>query len=270
MIKNYNLIGREFEFEVHDEEELTSDLIKKYGCNVDMETVYAYNYLLKEGDYFIDVGANIGWTTVFASMSVGNSGHVFSFEPDEKNYQILTNNIERNRFQNVTTIKQALSNSEYIGQLYQSKANFGNHMLDPEYYNPEHHITRSSVPVTTLDKFLLKEQIDVEKIALIKVDVEGTEPRVFEGGKKYFGAYRPNIIVEFSPFQMKQCGQSAFDILSFIDRYDYRPHLFGFIELDQPEYNITPLSIMDLINLTRDLFDRGAYKDLLLIHQSRL
>lgn len=270
MIKTYNLIGREFEFELHDEEELTSDLIKKFGCNVDMETVYAYNYLLKEGDYFIDVGANIGWTTVFASMSVGDSGRVFSFEPDEKNYQLLINNVERNHFQNVTTIKQALSNSEYTGQLYRAKENFGNHMLDPAFYNPENHLGRISVPVTTLDKFLLKEQIDAEKIALIKVDVEGTEPRVFEGGKRYFESYRPNIIVEFSPFQMKQCGHSAFDILSFIDRYEYRPHLFGFIELDRPEYNIIPLSVMDLIYLTKDMLERGAYKDLLLIHQSRL
>ena len=270
MINNYNLIGRQFSFELHDNEELTSDLIRKYGCNVDMEGVYAYNYLLKEGDIFLDIGANIGWNTVFGSMAVGTTGQVYSFEPDSKNFQLLENNKERNNLSNVTLVKQALGESEYIGQLFQSNNNFGNHMLSPEYYSPDTHPERVSVPVTTLDRFLDSNSISQEKIALIKIDVEGSEPRVLEGAKKFFSRYRPVIAIEFSPFCIKQCGSSMFDILSFIDRNNYVPHLIDFIDIYKPEYKLTPLSVLDLIHLGKDLFDRAAYKDLLLLPPNRL
>lgn len=265
MISQYNLLGRQFEFEVHDQDELTSNIIKKYGCNIDMEAVYAYNYLLRKGDYFLDIGANMGWQTVFASHAVGDTGRVYAFEPDDRNFQLLENNIRRNNLNNVSAVKQALAEDEYVGELYNSNQNFGNHMLNPKYLNTKVHDQHYSVSVTTIDNFLEKADIDLSKITLVKIDVEGSEPRVLSGGRKFFSQHNPSIILEYSPSQIKQCGNSVFDIFSFIDQHNYSLYQIEKIDINRPEYRIKLLNFADLLNLTQSIMNTTEYRDLLLL-----
>ena len=51
---------------------------------------------LKKGDCFIDVGANIGVMSLFASQCVGDNGQVFSYEASHSTLQILEENIQLN------------------------------------------------------------------------------------------------------------------------------------------------------------------------------
>jgi|694.fasta_scaffold14139_9 FkbM family methyltransferase len=265
MIKNYNLLGHEFIFEIHDDNELTSNIIRNYGCNIDMEAINAYNYLMRKGDYFLDIGANIGWQTVFASLIVGENGKVFSFEPDNKNFEVLKNNIKLNNLNNVTAVKLALAESEYVGELYSSKQNFGNHMLNPKFCNPEIHNSHCQVKVSTIDRFCEIHNIDTKKISLIKIDVEGSECRVLNGGSKFFENNRPNIILEYSPSQIAQCGFSVFDIFSFIDRNKYSPFMIEKIDINNPTYKLQPLNFFDLLTLTKNIMNTTEYRDILLL-----
>lgn len=265
MIKNYNLLGHEFEFEIHDDNELTSNIIRQYGCNIDMEAINAFQYLLRKGEIFLDIGANIGWQTIFGSRIVGDNGKVYSFEPDEKNYAVLERNIQLNNLSNVVAVQQALADIEYTGALYSSTINFGNHVLDPAFLDPRVHSTHNKVSVTTLDKFLETNNIDIKKIGLVKIDVEGSEHRVLAGGEKFFSQQRPNIILEFSPSQMRQCGRSVFDIFSFIDRLGYSPYQIEKIDITKPHYRVKPLTFADLLQLTQMIMNTTEYRDLLLL-----
>ena len=60
---------------------------------------------LHPGMVFYDLGANIGLFTLLAARLVGDSGKVFSFEPDPENAARLRRNIQRNGFANVTVVR---------------------------------------------------------------------------------------------------------------------------------------------------------------------
>lgn len=261
MIKNYKLLGYDFIFQIHDEDELFSNIIRDYGAFIDLETVFAYRFLLEPGDVFIDIGANIGWNTVFASMAVPN-GHVYCFEPDPKNYNLLQKNIKLNVLSNVTLINKALADKIGYENLYLSNNNFGNHILNPSYYNSESHKEHISVETDTLDNFLLDKDLPVK---FLKLDVEGSEPRVLNGAKYTINKYRPFISIEYHPFQIKQCGGSVFDIFSFIDKNNYIPVKIQPIDENNPRFVIEKYSIMSLMDLTKELQEKCAYKDILLI-----
>lgn len=269
MIKNYQLLDHNFIFQTHDEDELTSNLIHKYGANIDLETVFAYRYLVNPGDIIFDIGANIGWNTVFASFAVTPLGQVFSFEPDSKNFEILKKNIILNVLSNVTTVQKAASNKTEKSLLYLSKENFGNHILSPNYYNTETHTNSVEVDTISIDDFIsIHTQLESSKIKLIKIDVEGSESKVLAGASEFFKRHRPYVILEMHPFLMKQCGDSMFDICSFIDKFRYIPCIIEPIDKDKPLFKVNQLSVMDLLNLSKNLLDQCAYKDLLLVPAS--
>jgi FkbM family methyltransferase len=75
---------------------------------------------------FVDVGANAGWFTLIASRLVGNTGFVYSFEPDPRNFQALCDSVYRdNSMTNCVVLPIALSNREQIVSLSRPKFDDG-------------------------------------------------------------------------------------------------------------------------------------------------
>ncbi len=73
-------------------------------------TLLTIQKLLRPGDVFFDVGANVGIMSLTAARWVGPLGRVYSFEPSEREHRTLIHNLELNRAINVTPIRAALSN----------------------------------------------------------------------------------------------------------------------------------------------------------------
>src|SRR2546428_4961029 len=69
--------------------------------------------LLRPGDSFIDVGANIGYFTLLAATCVGLTGRVFAYEPVPEVYQRLQQNVALNQLMNCTAEQLAISNETY-------------------------------------------------------------------------------------------------------------------------------------------------------------
>ena len=67
--------------------------------------------ILKPGMVVLDIGANIGYHTLISSKLVGNTGKIYSFEPEPHNFKLLLKNIEINEFKNIIPINKALSNN---------------------------------------------------------------------------------------------------------------------------------------------------------------
>src|SRR5690242_8873726 len=68
--------------------------------------------LLRSGDSFFDVGANVGFYSLLASRLVGSAGRVVAFEPLPRNVQALKEHLRINRVRNVTVWEAAVSEAE--------------------------------------------------------------------------------------------------------------------------------------------------------------
>jgi FkbM family methyltransferase len=149
---------------------------------------------LKQGDTFIDIGANIWYDTLLASMLVGEEGHVFSFEPSTKNFDRLQRNIQLNKLSNIDAYNIWVGDKKETLLIYYNDFNPGETSLVPWNWSASQ--VDEKVNIDTLDNLLQDKQVD-----FIKMDIEWFEPRAIRWMKKIIQT-NPNMkmVFEFSPF----------------------------------------------------------------------
>ncbi|MDI9311582.1 MAG: FkbM family methyltransferase [Limnohabitans sp.] len=194
-----------------------------YRGDFELEELDYMNQVLKDGDTFVDVGANIGLFSLFASRRVGALGKVILFEPSPKTYRRTVENIEINKCSNV--VLNQLGISDKPDQL---SLNISGDGYDAwETFAPDtskrfqHQVT---VPVTTLDIILDKE--DKSKIKLIKIDVEGWEKFVLLGGTQFFTQFKPIVMLEFTEDNTKMAGYAVTELYDIMVAWGYEWYAF--------------------------------------------
>jgi FkbM family methyltransferase len=130
---------------------------------------------LKPGDIFLDAGANIGIYTVLAGQLVGAAGRVIAVEMMPDTARILREHISKNHLSNVSVIEQALSN--VAGQVVVASVPGGQHGQASIAKSVAVGGTEVKVVTTTLSDILG----NVERVALMKMDLEGAEQLAIEG-----------------------------------------------------------------------------------------
>jgi len=204
-----------------------SDLIQRLvylGVYEREETNQVLRYL-RPGMTFVDVGANIGYYTLMAASRVGPRGRVISVEPSPYAVERLEKAVRDNGLTQVTVVRGGLGDRESEVRLFIPEP--GNHtptMLGDDGAPAQ------MVSVKTLDACLAEWGLGA--IDLLKIDVEGFEPRVFEGAANALAARRIRaILCEFNDYWLLRAGTSArgfYESLlakGFVDR-DGRPHAF--------------------------------------------
>ena len=127
-------------------------------------------------DVVYDIGANTGLYTLFAADKHSN-GEVIAFEPYPPNINILKQDINRNKLQNIVVIEMALSDSVGTVEFSQPETDdvgYGSSSIEAE--KAEGSI---EVPTTTGDQLIADGEIPPPNV--VKIDVEGAEPLVLEG-----------------------------------------------------------------------------------------
>ena len=81
-------------------------------------TLSVFEKFLSKGDAVLDVGANIGFISLFVARIVGESGSVYSVEPHPEIYKILTQNISLNHMRNILPLNCALGNNIGEAKIY--------------------------------------------------------------------------------------------------------------------------------------------------------
>jgi len=153
--------------------------------------------LLKPGMAFVDVGANIGYFSLLAARAVGPRGRVYAFEPEDENYELLVKNIKANGYENVTPVKQAVSDSAGETTFYLRDDNLCAHSMVPRTGGKT-----VIVPTVTLDEYFKDKKVDV-----IKVDVEGAESSVLRGMHALLQTQKNiTLVVEFYPKALRRSG----------------------------------------------------------------
>lgn len=136
---------------------------------------------LGEGQVFLDIGANIGFYTLFAAQRVGPKGRVFAFEPDPMTFESLERSVALNGFRWARCVNVALSNRS--GEIpFHTVSDGSAHSLVPEIESRAHRYSgKVSVRVTRLDDLNREGLLDTQRIDLLKIDVEGEEERTVGG-----------------------------------------------------------------------------------------
>lgn len=190
------------------------------------------NWEPNETEYFIskicsgstvfDIGANIGWFTLVAAKHVGVNGRVHSFEPRPETLRMLKRTIGDNRLQDrVTVWPFALADQPGKLKLVWGKGTDnpgGSFIIDESMV--VHGQESALVNIAVLDDLLPDVVPD-----LIKIDVEGAEPRVFRGAKKAL-ARKPSILSELHPAQLsKVSGVTSSQYIDQMADFGYRCYL---------------------------------------------
>ena len=160
-------------------------LICYFGTRFDELYEFLEHYL-KPGMTFVDVGANIGSHTLHAARLVGRSGKVFAFEADPNTYQLLRENIERNRAHNVKARQVAVSDRSGAIDFYLTKDSAKSSTVYRDGYG------KIEIECKLLDNILPG---DVE-VDILKIDVEGADKEVLKGAARLLSSRRaPKVIV---------------------------------------------------------------------------
>jgi FkbM family methyltransferase len=134
---------------------------------------------VKPGDVFFDVGANIGYYSLFAAELVGPEGGVYAFEPEPGAYESLTRSVENNAMSHVHCVNLALSNKEGSFEMFRAR-DTAHSLVEATQKDPEFG-GAVSVRVTRFDTWAAEAKLDVRRVRALKIDVEGEEPRTVEG-----------------------------------------------------------------------------------------
>jgi FkbM family methyltransferase len=181
--------GRDGYFLINRHDRYIGQALEQYGEYSAQESDFLVS-LVRQGDMVVEVGANIGAHTVGLARQVGASGRVVAFEPQRACYALLQAQVALNQLDNVNAYWSALGQRR--GELwvpaakYSESGNFGGIALtDVPQEDGE------KVSVGTLDEFLPSENV-----TLLKIDVEGMEREVLEGGLGLLERAQPLLYVE--------------------------------------------------------------------------
>lgn len=169
--------------------------------------------VLREGDVFLDIGANCGAVTLIAASAIAE-GKIYAFEPGETIRSRLQANIDLNpSLKNIVKVVPFGLGLKTGKLLYYEDKNYrGNGALFDSQGIP--------VDVLSLDDWASLEKID--KIDAIKIDVEGMEYDVMLGGKLTLEKYHPIIYFETLPIFFSNKSYTIQTIYEFLSGLGYK------------------------------------------------
>jgi FkbM family methyltransferase len=160
---------------------------------------------LKNGDTFVDVGANVGYYTLLAASLVGDNGAVFAVEASPSIFAKLTDNVRANRWSTITPIHAAATAAKGTVPIYRApNSNIGSTTTLPS----RQFVHEADVPADTLSALVGPALF---KARLIKIDVEGAEAPVLNTLLDDIGRFGPDteIVAEITPQEVREHGTTT-------------------------------------------------------------
>jgi len=179
--------------------------------------------VLQPGMVVIDVGANIGEITLVAAQRVGETGSVIAVEPVNGIADRLAEHVRINDLGQVTIVREALGSTGRGGvPIY---ASCGQDVSDEHqglaslYGEREGQEPIEYVNVTSLDE--TAASLDLSRVDLIKIDIEGGELACLQGAENVLRRFRPMLIVEVQEFSARQAGWNVGELFEYLREFGY-------------------------------------------------
>ncbi|HEX8331051.1 MAG TPA: FkbM family methyltransferase [Segetibacter sp.] len=163
------------------------------------DSIAFFKQFIKEGDLAIDIGANIGDTTVPIALAAGASGLTLGFDPNPYVFKILQKNASLNKDKtNIEPIPYAISEREKEFYFISSEASFSNGGISKTKESKHgKFIYPHKIKGVNLKNFLEENYNDwLAKFSFIKIDAEGYDKKILKSIKDLITVYKPTIIAE--------------------------------------------------------------------------
>jgi FkbM family methyltransferase len=185
-------------------------------------TVVALKKLAITGGVIFDIGANIGAHTLGLARSAGAKGRVFAIEPSDFAFTKLKRNLALNpelelRTQAYQLLLAAEVEAPLPPTIYASWPLLAKEPVHPKLRGRLS--TTSNARVDTLDAFV--ERLGIDRLDLMKIDVDGHEYPVLKGGAKTLARYRPALLMEMSPYVQDEQSHGFPALVSLLQDADY-------------------------------------------------
>lgn len=188
-------------------------LLQGIGLNPHLPSIMEEK--LDHDTIFLDIGANIGFFSIIAEKKFG--AQVFAFEPSPREFKRFKKNLISNDCKRIVSYNCALGNVN--DESFLQTADYSNHGMNRIVPCG----TKNSVRVKVKKLDSLIKTLDLEKIGLCKIDVEGFELEVLEGMSNIITKLETcKFIVEISPTYLCDNGRKAEDIYKFFEKYEYK------------------------------------------------
>ena len=226
------------QFTAFSSKDLISRNLKLYG-EFEPYLYYLASLIIKgKKGIVLDIGANIGTFAIPLAHKFRNVA-VIAFEVQEKVHSILTKNINLNSLSNISPINIGLSdraeNVSAYAPDYESESNIGSFSLDLE-------VTEKNSEVTTRGqlksfKLVTLDSLEIQKIILMKIDVQGMEHKVIRGAVTTIKNNNyPPIIFEASSKKLWYQARRN-ELIKFLENMGYEITALGEHNLAQHKKN---------------------------------
>lgn len=180
--------------------------------------------LLKPDMVFVDIGANQGEFTLYAGRRI-TSGRVLAFEPMPRMFAQLQENIQLNRLTSVVVHNSALS-SHAGSMTIHAAADAVNEGLGTLYPVGTDFQPAGTVQLEVFDEVFRGHKLD--RLDIIKLDVEGSELAVLRGAQRSLVRFQPVIMFELNRPAFAAAGYTPEALIDYLRSLGY--HRFSLIE----------------------------------------
>jgi len=178
----------------------------------------AFEESVARGGVVFDIGANVGFYTLLASVLVGARGRVYAFEPVPRNLHYLEEHLQINGIKNVSVIEGAVSDCDGVAQFDESPSRLTGRLAPGG---------RLTVRTVSLDEMMTRGELPPPEC--IKIDVEGGEMLVLTGARVLLGNRRPILyLATHGPGLHQQCCE-------LLASFGYHLQPIGVNSLEQPD-----------------------------------
>lgn len=197
------------------------------GVEPEPGTLSLVERMLKPGDCFVDVGANVGLFTIAAARKIGATGKVIAFEPAPRTVEALRASLRLNGISDFVEVHQAAGGDITGSAMLHVSQICGHTSLLPV----DSEVEQVKVPTVRLD-----DVIDCQPVKMIKIDVEGWEIPVLMGLARTIAA-NPEIMIiaEFGPSHIHRQGTTVHQWIEAVRKLGLE--LF---EIDESDGDISP------------------------------
>ena len=200
------------------------------GRLYEAETSHFIGSILSPGDTFVDIGAHVGYFSMLASALVGPAGRVHAFEPEASNHAHLLEHMELNGATNLLPNFMAVGAAPGIARFHVNADNDGGHALWEVGRHPFNERSRARpttrrVCLTSLDHYFAER--DVSRLKAIKMDAEGAEHSILQGGRDVIARSGvPFIVSEINRFGLESMGTTERQLRAQMEHLGYETYLF--------------------------------------------